>query len=775
MRRLLAFGSITVVLSLFVAFRLEMRTSITDFLPHDVRAQKLKLARELAESTQSRAVILSLGGEDEATRIEAAQVLASELRATGDFSWVRSGLAQSDQELFYALYFPARVGFTPLPRGQGPVPDAWIEERVRALKERLGSPLGMLERRLAPDDPLGAFSSLLASFGKERGALTLRQGQLVTEDGKHAILFAETRAPAFQASAQAPVAAHIEAAFAPLRAVHPALTLSWSGLNRFALAGESSVKGDIGRISTLSLVGIFLLYLAVFRSFREPLVVLLPISFGSLLAVAVCQGAFGFVHGLSLAFGSSIIGVAEDFSTHFFAHRRATPEHESNEALMTRLWPGMWLGALTTIAGIAALMASGFPGLVQMAVFGAVGVFGALISTRYLVPVLSRKGPLPPTRRLAPWGMQFVRGLRTDRRRALFLVGPPVLLALWGAPYLHVEGGMRALRTPTPELDAENERIQSQLGRRSAGRVLVALGQDDEQALQSAERATALLHDARARGLVSEVRSASELVPSQQHQLAVRARMASDRTFVPRLRAALTAQGFDASAFAPFEAELARQDPILVTPAQVMSSPLADLVRPFRVPLAEGVAYLLPVSTTRSAELSRRLEGKPGLLYIDQEALFDEAFNRFRERAVWLLFIGLGFVVATLWLRYRSLRVAALGMLPALLGAGAALGIEGLIGMHITLMHVIAVLLVLSMGVDYGIYVLESRESLEEGVTTLGSILLAALTTVLSFGLLGLSDNPALAGIGLTVSLGLLFTVLASPAVLALLRDGETL
>ena len=774
MRRLLAFGLITVALSLFVAFRLEMRTSITDFLPHDEHAQKLKLARELAESTQSRAVIFSLAGGDEPARIAAAQALASELRATGDYAWVRSGLAQTDQQLFYALYFPARVGFTPLPAGQGPVPDAWLEERVRALKERLGSPLGMLERRLAPDDPLGAFSTLLASFGKERGALTLREGQLVTEDGKHAILFAETRAPAFQAAAQSGVAARIDAAFARIKAKNPGITLAWSGLNRFALAGETSVKGDIGRISTLSLVGIFLLYLWVFRSLREPLVVLLPISFGSLLAVAVCQASFGFVHGLSLAFGSSIIGVAEDFSTHFFAHRRATPKEESNEALMVRLWPGMWLGALTTIAGIAALMASGFPGLVQMAVFGAVGVFGALVSTRYLVPVLSRKGPLPPTKKLAPWGMQFVRGLRSDRRRALLLVGPPIVFALWGAPSLHVEGGMRALRTPTPALDAENERIQAQLGRRQAGRVLVALGKDDEQALQAAERGMALLGTARARGLVNEFRSASELIPSRQHQLAVRARLASDPTFVPRLRAALTTQGFDAAAFAPFEAELARKDPILVTPAQVASSPLADLVRPFRVPLAEGIAYLVPVSTTRSAELARVVEGKSGLLYIDQEALFDEAFNRFRARAVWLLFIGLGFVVATLWFRYRNARVAALGMLPAVLGAGAALGVEGLMGMHLTLMHVIAILLVLSMGVDYGIYVLESRESLEEGVTTLGSILLAALTTVLSFGLLGLSDNPALAGIGLTVSLGLLFTVLASPAVLALLRDGET-
>ena len=88
-------------------------------------------------------------------------------------------------------------------------------------------------------------------------------------------------------------------------------------------------------------------------------------------------------------------------------------------------------------------------------------------------------------------------------------------------------------------------------------------------------------------------------------------------------------------------------------------------------------------------------------------------------------------------------------------------------------MNVVAVLLVLSMGVDYGIYALEGGASEDEAATTLGSVLLAALTTVLSFGLLGLSDNPALASIGSTVGLGLLFCVLTSPLVLVFSRRGS--
>jgi predicted exporter len=769
--RLTLFAIITLALSAYVYTSLDVRTAITEFLPRDEKAQRLELARELSQSTQSRAVVITLGADDESEHIAAARALAESLRKSGEFAWVRAGLETHEQQLFYALYFPARVGLLDLPPGEGPVPDAWLKERVEALKTRLTSPLGMLERRFASEDPLGAFMHVLDAFGRERGSLTLHDGQLVTSDGKHSVLFAETKQAAFDSAAQHVVAADITAAFSALQKQHPKLTLAWSGVNRFALATEASVKGDIERISSLSLVGIFFLYLLIFRSLREPIVVLLPIAFGCLASVAACQAVFGFVHGLSLAFGSSIIGVAEDFSTHFFAHRRATPEAESNEALMRRLWPGMWLGAVTTVVGISALTASGFPGLVQMALFGGVGVLGALLCTRYVLPALSRTKPLPPTRHLGPWGVGIVRGLRRHPARALWLIVPALLCTAIGGAQLQLEGGMRALRTPTPELDRENQYVQSLLGRQSVGRAVIAQGKDDQEALARAEQASQLLAQARARGELADFRSVTGLVPSRATQLRTRARLAGDPTFVSRLHSALEAGGFAPGAFSAFDSELARPDPILLTPEQVLASPLADVVRPFRVELAHGVAYLIPINSAQVGNLDGLFAGKPGMFYIDQEALFDDAFARFRSRAIWLLAVGLVLVVVTLLARYRSLRVAALGMLPALLGAGATLGIEGLFGVHVTLMHVIAILLVVSMGVDYGIYVLESRHSLEEGVTTLGSILLAALTTVLSFGLLGLSDNPALAGIGTTVALGLVLTVFASPVVLALVRD----
>ncbi len=764
MMRYAAFLVASVVCALYTAFCLEVRTPITEFLPQDERSRLLQLARELSSSAQSRVMVFTTQADTK----EASRALSGKLRdklvESGAFEWVRSEVASADQSEAYGLFFPPRLGLAQLPPGTGPVSDAFLEERVAALKQRLTSPMGMLERRLAPEDPLGFFLGYLERQQAGKGNLRLEDGQFVTEDGFYVIL-AATKAPAFETEAQVQVEALVLSTFDALRAQDASLKLDYIGVNRFAIEGERSVRGDIERISTLSLFGIFLLYWLIFRSLREPLLVMLPITFGCLLAVAACQLVFGFVHGLTLAFGSAIIGVAEDYSVHFFSHRVAV-RGEPSEALMRRLWPGMWMGGLTTMAGIGALALSGFPGLMQMSLFGVVGVFGALISTRYLLPGLSRKDGRPTHKSLSAWGEKLGGLLSFKPRSALWFALPALLVTVAGVPFVQWRDGLSSLRTPTPELDATNARIQQRLGRGAGGRMVVALGKDDEAALEAVQRAEGILAQAKQDGLVRDYRGPAGLLPPVAEQERTRARLTQDASLEPRLSKVLEEQGFVAAAFAPFFEQLKSTEPSHLTPDALLGSAFADLLLPFRAQLEHEVAYLTQVDTEDSNKLEALFAEDEQLFYVDQEALFNAAYGAFRSRTLSLVWVGLVLVLGTLLLRYRNLALCLGGMVPALLGGGAALGVQGLLGIPATLMHVIGLLLVLSMGVDYGIYMLESRGDMEEGVVTLGSVALAALTTVLSFGLLGLSANPALAGIGLTVSLGLVFSVLASPVVL---------
>jgi predicted exporter len=79
----------------------------------------------------------------------------------------------------------------------------------------------------------------------------------------------------------------------------------------------------------------------------------------------------------------------------------------------------------------------------------------------------------------------------------------------------------------------------------------------------------------------------------------------------------------------------------------------------------------------------------------------------------------------------------------------------------LTILHVMALLLVVSLAVDFGIFLVEKAATLEGAARTLVSILTASLTTVLSFGLLSVSANPGLASLGITLTLGTTFGMLA--------------
>ncbi len=85
-----------------------------------------------------------------------------------------------------------------------------------------------------------------------------------------------------------------------------------------------------------------------------------------------------------------------------------------------------------------------------------------------------------------------------------------------------------------------------------------------------------------------------------------------------------------------------------------------------------------------------------------------------------------------------------------------------LVGFDISLFSVLSVLLLLGMGLDYVIFLAESNHP----DNVMVSLVLSCITTILSFGLLALSQTVAVATFGLTISIGMILILLLSPAVI---------
>src|SRR5690606_8427348 len=148
-----------------------------------------------------------------------------------------------------------------------------------------------------------------------------------------------------------------------------------------SVASEQSIRADVERISTVSTVLVVLLFVVVFRSLRYLALGMLPLAAGTVVGLAVTHLVFGPIHGLALAFGSTMIGVGVDYVAHFVNHHVLEPAPGGAFATLRRILPGLALGAATTIAGLAGLAYAGFPGIRELAVLGSTGVLGALVAT----------------------------------------------------------------------------------------------------------------------------------------------------------------------------------------------------------------------------------------------------------------------------------------------------------------------------------------------------------------------------------------------------------
>jgi len=239
-----------------------------------------------------------------------------------------------------------------------------------------------------------------------------------------------------------------------------------------------------------------------------------------------------------------------------------------------------------------------------------------------------------------------------------------------------------------------------------------------------------------------------------------------------RLDAAFSRAGFRSGTFAPFADALAAP-PGPLTLAELRASALGGLASALVMDLGGRTGVITYLRGVRDAAAVREsLADLPGVNWFEQRAFLNEIFGRFRDRTLRQAALGSLFVLPLLMLRYRGLRRALAAFLPSILSTLVVLSLFALLGHEINLLHAISLLVVMGMGVDFGIYLVDSVESRRALGATLISILLCCLSTIFGFGTLAFSSHRGVASLGALLVVAMLWTLAANlvllPALLTL-------
>lgn len=630
-------------------------------------------------------------------------------------------------------------------------PQAFVEARVQALFDPFsGSPLVPLEQ-----DWFG-LAQAIQNHPPQRARIRIDDSgalRIEHQNRDWALLRARSSASAFDQQQPLLVAAQIAAARSRIEAAGGEL-LATGGL-LYAAHGQQQARQESSLIGGISLLAGIALLLALFRSLRV-LAAVLPVLVGVLSGAAACVALFGQIHVLTLVLGASLIGVTLDFPLHYLSKSWGLQPWRATDALR-RVLPGLSLALATNLIGYLALAFTPFPALTQVAIFSAAGLLGAFFCTLCLVPRLLN-APLRPW----PAAVGFAERWLAGRDRLLGRIGTPWLL---GALLLFCAGGILQLNfkddlrqwiAAAPDLQRQAEQVGEIVGYQPTSQFLLVRAANEEALLDLERQLRGLLDQLVAQERLGGYQALSQLLASPERQT----ELAAGLSRLAQHTDALLALGVEQHAL---EAEIAQLQALpVVDIEQALRGPLGEAWRPLWLGgnAERGVASIVSLQgRIDSPALEQLAAGHESVQLVDRPAQLNRLFAQTQIEAAELKLIACVLILALLWLPF-GLRGALRCLSIPLLAALAALASLGWLGQPLTLFALFGLLLVTAIGVDYAILM---RESIAGRAVSLLGTLLAATTTWLSFGLLALSQTPAVSSFGLAVSLGLLFSFLLAP------------
>ena len=742
----------------FVIVQTHFVADLSAFMPRTPNARQQLLIDQLHDGAVARLIMMGIEGGDSAERARLSRALSKELQKTDLFVAVQNGQEES-QEHDRAYFFDNRYLLSP-----AVTPEHFEVKGLHAAIsnsiDALSGDAGISIKHLFARDPTGETLNLLDQFSGLNQPQSV-EGAWASRDGNRALLLAFTRAAGSDTDAQAKAVDTTRTLFnaLPERSADVRLVLSGAGVS--SAASRSTIQKEVGRLAAASFALVVCLLLAVYRSPTLLVLSLLPVLSGVAVGIAAVSMAFGQVHGLTLGFGTTLIGEAVDFSIYFFINRGA-------QQASGNFWRTIWLGVLTSIAGFAALLSSSFPGLAQLGLYSISGLVAAVLVTRYVLPALT------PQRLVLRDLSQMATKLDSGIGRAATLRWPASVLALaaCGAVLLHngsIWNSNLSGLNPIPKSEQQSdEQLRADLGGADTRYIMALTAPDQEAALQQAERASAVLRELVKDKIMAGFNSPATVLPSVALQRARQAALPDEAQAPIRLQHALQGLPVKAERLEAFLTDLqaARQRPPLLrkdldgTSAVLMVDsmlvPRASdylVLMPLR-PMADGPrADNIPLDLVHEA---LRAKGLTDAVVIDMLEESSSLFDGYRHEALWLSGLGCLFILVLLLVSLRSwlrtLRVVA-PVACAVVCVTAALLLQGT---QLTILHLVGLLLVVAVGSNYALFFDRGAQtgSTHYRQQTQVSLVVANLTSVGSFGVLGLSKVPVLAAIGSTVAPG---------------------
>jgi len=726
-------------------------------------------------------------------------------------------------ELFrkYALLF---LPPEELPQLKEKLSDAAIHRQMAENRRILENPSATFLKDVVRADPLGLRDLVWDHLLKGKGALKLNpvDGYYMSRDETALLVLVKPERPAQDLGFTAELVAGLRQAEEETRRELAEeeggtgldnLTVDYAGTYIVALDDSNLIKADMKLTATISFFGVLALYLIGYRRFGALFYSSVPLLVGQVLTFAVAFLVFGHFNSASSGFVAMVMGLGTDFTIVMYARyveerRQGRSLEEASQLMMGEGALGTFAGAITSAGTFYSMCVTQFRGLSELGFLIGTGILLSMAAILFLLPAMiqfnegrRRKTDVVGKLHIQSFGFERLIPLSV-RHPAATLALVLAVTALLGVAAWNVgfSDNIRDLGSDYNRGRLAQEKVTRKFGGDLNFMVAIVESPVVEETVEKVRGVVVAAQPFTTNGTLRGTDSILDYLPapSRQEQVIQALRSGAGVDFSPArveatFRRALADEGFREDAFdeylRDFTAALQPAAPLGL--ADLHAANLGGVLQ--RYIKQSGDAGERPGSYRAAVymfleEGRWRREAPPGLIEAIEggdPAVSVTGVNvvskRLREifarDAKIAISVGLILVSVLLWLDFRSVRMMLLANLQVLTGVVWMLGVMSLAGVQMNFVNCFVATMILGVGVDYGIHLIHrmrlNRGVVDSGVLETGkAVAMAAMTNVVGFGSLALSNYPGLRSVGIISSVGsvacLITAVTLLPAALTL-------
>ena len=715
--------------------RLQLTFDLSAFFPRETSLTQEILLEQLKNGPGSRLIVIGLKGESRDQLAEISDLMKESLTTRPDFLNVLNGEYALESAVIPEPVKSYYLLLDDIEYSQASLDDA-LQQRQRDLT--IGGSSFLLE--LMARDPFLQTLKILQRLAP----VNMTDELWFAEDGS-AVLLAETRAPAIDIAAQERAIMSIRQAFRD-SPVSDSVQLELTGVGAFSVELQNTIRAEAQKRTILAITALLVVLFVIYRKFQLLLLAALPIGMGFLVGLATVALIFNSVHGITLAFGFTLMGVAIDYPLHLFSHAR----QQTGNAAIKLIWPTLRVGVASTTIAYLALALSGSDGLAQLGAFTASGVIVAALVTRYWLPhLIAAPNGVTTTSKTSP----------RSRPLAILPALLTLLVTVLGAQLLLKDGlweDRLSSLSPVPEHRLLRDgQLRSAAGTPDMRYQLVLRAKSLESLLRDNESVDLLLQQAAADGLLESWQSVSLILPSQFVQKQRQQAIPPTDELHFRLQEAVVKTPFREDAFELFETNATLAKSLMpLSPALFEATALDSWLDSHLIQVADQWASLISISQPKPGELAARVETwEQQIEIVDLHQSSLDLMRDYRSDAIKTILFASLLIIALLLFEQKEARRVLWIVLTVMASLTVTVFVVTSLHAGLTIIHLVALLLVMGLGLDYALFVSRTETEVEQKATR-HAVVACALTTTMTFGILAGSSIPMLKFIGLTIAIG---------------------